>query len=59
MGTNAPVVREHNLPGTEPYKPPLALPAPDPKRYIPVIDPATQPVREPVRVIPNRREEHA
>lgn len=49
MGTNTPVVREHDFPITEPYKPPLRLPAPDPSRYIP-ITPVRQPEKVPVRV---------
>ena len=53
MGTNAPAVREHDIPGEEPYKPPAALPAPDKKRWL-TPTPATQPVREPV---PVRRKE--
>jgi len=55
MGTSAPAVREHDIPGEEPYKPPKALPEPDKKRWL-TPTPATQPVREPVPV--RRESEH-
>jgi len=49
MGTSAPAVREHDIPDSEPYKPPIPLPAPDKKRWL-TPTPTTQPVREPVPV---------
>ncbi len=48
MGTSAPAVREHDIPITKPYKPPLALPAPEPDKWVapvPQVQPAKQPVR--------------
>jgi regulator of PEP synthase PpsR (kinase-PPPase family) len=54
MGTSAPAVKTHDFPITEPYKPPLSLPQPDPDRIIPLV--VTVPIRQPVRVIPIRQE---
>jgi hypothetical protein len=49
MGTSAPAIREHDFPITEPYKPPLSIPAPEPERWI-TAEPAVVPVRQPVPV---------
>jgi hypothetical protein len=49
MGTNAPAIRTHDIPITEPYKPPLQIPAPSPDTLI-TIEPIQTPVREPVPV---------
>ena len=54
MGTSAPAVREHDFPITEPYKPPVAIPAPSPDRIVP-FEPVTVPVREPAPLVPIRR----
>jgi len=49
MGTSAPAVREHDIPISKPYKPPLALPTRDPGQWIEPM-PVRQPEREPVPV---------
>jgi len=55
MGSSKPIIRTHDVPITEPFHPPKALPSPDPKRFAPDYSPSSVPAKEPVRVRPFRK----